>query len=108
MSSIRKFNLEKREFQFGFNYCHYVWFAYFSSFFGSIIFKGNKLAAFNVLQRMRCRLKLIEGFDSYLVFLAGVLKLMPTILLRSMRQGVLSKGVPMEITERKQLVCVVQ
>jgi ribosomal protein S7 len=58
--------------------------------------------------KLKYFLKLKEQKDVYLIFLVAMLKITPCVLLRSIRLGSGSKGVPMPISEHKQIAYAIK
>lgn len=85
-----------------FDYHAYLWYKYHKLFFGSIIFRGRKLWAFNFCLRLKYELKLREGVDPFWVFLIAVMQLTPDMLLFPRKMGGMIQFIPMPISERKQ------
>jgi len=58
--------------------------------------------------KLKQALKLKEQNDPYLIFLVAMLKVTPCVLLRSIRLGSGSKGIPMPISEQKQIAYAIK
>jgi len=76
---------------------------YHNKFFGSLIFRGCKLKAFNFFSILQYNLKLKKNFDPFLLFLISMLKITPNVFLRSIRFGSVTQSIPFPITEEKQV-----
>ena len=87
---------------------HRWFFLYRQTFVGSLIAKGKKLMAFKFFSDLNCILKVREHMDPFLIFLTCMLKITPKVLLRSLRLGGKTHGVPMPITQKKQISFAVQ
>lgn len=86
------------------NFYKQLFFNYHKVFFGSLIFKGQKLGAFKSFLKIKQGLKLKEVFDPYVVFLVSMMKVTPDIVFLSVKLGGASYGVPMPITQKKRIV----
>lgn len=72
------------------NYYHYLFFAYNSLFYNSLIFNGKKLRAFNLFIRFKYLLKREEAFDPFFTFLVAMMRLSPEFRLSALKlSGVL-------------------
>jgi len=78
-------------------------FRYNLLFFGTLIFVGKKLSAFNKLIAVKYNLKLREKKDPAKVFLAAVMQATPNIYLLPLKLGGRSVGVPLPISEKKKI-----
>lgn len=85
------------------DYYSQLWFRYHKLFFGSLIFEGRKLGAFNTLASVRRGLKLKESVDPFRAFLVSMMMVTPHIVLLPLRMGGRTVGVPMPITEKKKV-----
>jgi small subunit ribosomal protein S7 len=101
---ILKFNLKKREIQLNHDFYYHRWFCYHSVFFGSLIFCGKKLRAFNFFLQLKFSLKLNSDLDPYLIFLIAMLKITPKVILKSKWIGGKPKGIPFPLDEKKQVM----
>lgn len=95
-------NSKNQKYSRRFDYHAYLWFRYHKLFFGSLIFRGRKLWAFNFFLRLKYELKIREGIDSFWVFLVAVMQITPDMLLFPKKMGGAIHYVPMPIGERKQ------
>jgi len=99
-----EFNLKKKELQLNYDFYYHRWFCYHSIFFGSLIFQGKKLRAFNFFLKLKLSLKLNSDLDPYLVFLIAMLKITPKVILRPRWIGGKPKGIPFPLNEKKQVM----
>lgn len=104
MNYVLKFKKEKFSRKFWYDYYFQIWFRYHTCFFKSLIFKGNKIRAFNLFVNVKKGLKNKEFLDPYLVFLVAMIKITPFVLLRIKRLGGMRHGVPMPISLKKRIV----
>lgn len=97
------FNLKKNDkYTVKYDYYSYIWFRYHRLFFGSMIFRGRKLWAFNFFNKLKHELKRREKVDPFWVFLVGIMKITPDLMLFPLKLGGVVEGVPLYISERKQ------
>ena len=76
---------------------------YHSRFFGSLIFEGRKLGAFKNTLKVKEVLKLKEKADTFMVFLASVCKLTPSLFLVPLKKGASKAAVPFPLTGQRQI-----
>jgi small subunit ribosomal protein S7 len=76
---------------------------YHRLFFGALIFRGRKLAAFNMFMNIKYQLKLRESYDPYFIFYVAMLKITPEVFLVTLPLGSVKYGVPLPITEIKKI-----
>jgi len=81
-----------------FNFFVYFFFRYHRIFFGSLIFKGRKLWAFNFFNNLKYQLKLRERLEPNLVFFFSLVKITPNVLLFPFKIGGKVEGVPLAIS----------
>lgn len=72
-------------------------------FFGSLIFAGRKLLAFNRFVKVKQGLKQREQMDPFKTFLASMMMVSPSIYVLQVRSGGRSIGVPLPISEKKKV-----
>jgi len=72
-------------------------------FFGSLVFSGFKLAAYNNFIKIKQGLKRKESMDPYKLFLVAMMMITPNIYLLPLKLGGRSVGVPLPITEKKKV-----
>jgi len=72
-------------------------------FFGSLIFSGFKLVAFNNFIKIKQGLKKKEFLDPYKLFLVAMMMITPNIYLLPLKLGGRAVGVPLPITEKKKV-----
>jgi len=77
-------------------------------FFGSLLFKGKKILAFNTFLQIKNGLKRKENFDPFLVFLVAMMKITPSLVLLPIRKSGALHGVPFPISQRKQITFAVK
>lgn len=87
-----------------FNFFVYYFFRYHRIFFGSLIFCGNKLWAFNFFNKLKYELKKKEKIEPNLIFFFSLIKITPNILLFPYKIGGKIQGVPLPITWAKKLI----
>lgn len=85
-----------------FDYFSYMSFRYHHLFFHSLIFKGNKLWAFNFFILIKYELKKREMVDPFWVFLVSIMKITPEFILLPLKLGGTTQFVPLPISEKKQ------
>jgi ribosomal protein S7 len=85
-----------------FDYYPYLWYRYHKLFLGSLIFRGRKLWAFNFFCNLKFEFKKREAVDPFWIFLIGLMKITPEVLLIPRKIGGKIQGVPLPISERKQ------
>jgi hypothetical protein len=81
-----------------YNFFVYFFYRYHRIFFGSLIFKGRKLWAFNFLNQLKTQLKKKEKLEPNLVFFFSLIKITPSILLFPYKIGGKVQGVPLAIS----------
>jgi len=77
-------------------------------FFGSLLFRGKKILAFNTFLQIKNGLKRKEKFDPFLVFLVAMMKITPSLVLLPIRKSGALHGVPFPISQRKQITFAVK
>lgn len=85
-----------------------MWFRYHKLFFGSVIKRGRKIWAFNLMCDIRYSIKSIELIDPFRLFLVCMMKITPSVILFPLKLGGLVHGVPMPISERKRYTFAVK
>lgn len=80
----------------------YYFFRYHRIFFGSLIFKGRKLWAFNFFNKLKVSLKLREKIEPNLTFFFAMIKITPNVLLFPYKIGGKVQGVPLPISWKKK------
>jgi ribosomal protein S7 len=109
MSIFIEFTKQKQLYKAGHNYWYHLWFLYHSVFFGSLIFRGRKLAAFKFLKFIKFDIKLKSlKKDPFLIFLCALVNVTPKVFLRQAYISGTSSGVPVPITEKKQVTFAVK
>ena len=83
-------------------------FRYQKLLFGRLITKGKKIKAFNKFLDLKFFLKIKEHTDPNLIFLISMIKATPAIFLLPVRLGSFTQGVPMPISEKKQITFAVK
>lgn len=81
---------------------NFHFFRYHRIFFGSLIFKGNKLKAFKQFNELKCLLKYKFKKDPNFIFLLALCQITPNILLYPFKIGGKIQGVPLSISWRKK------
>jgi len=94
------YKLKKKKNWIKFFYFHF--FRYHRIFFGSLIFKGNKLNAFNNFNFLKSLLKQKFKKDPNFIFLLSLCQITPNILLFPFKIGGKLQGVPLSISWRKK------
>lgn len=79
------------------------WYNFHHLFFGSLIFRGRKIAAYNMILDIKFLMKKQEKCDPFLIFLVCFLRMQPQVLIVSIRKRGVLNEVPFPITPRKQL-----
>lgn len=87
-----------------YNFFEYFFFRYHRIFFGSLIFKGRKLWAFNFLNKIKYELKQKEKIEPNLIFFFSLIKITPNVLLFPYKVGGKVEGVPLAISWSKKLI----
>jgi len=85
------------------NFFVYYFFRYHRIFFGSLIFRGRKLWAFNFFNKLKIELKNREKIEPNLTFFFSMLKITPNVLLFPYKIGGKVQGVPLPISWKKKL-----
>ena len=86
----------------------FKWYQYHTLFFNSLIFKGLKLRAFNTFCQVKFGLKENLELDPQFIFFACLLAITPDLMLKPLRLGSVTYGVPVPITDRKQVTFVLK
>lgn len=81
---------------------NFHFYRYHRIFFGSLIFKGNKIKAFNFFNILKTLLKNKFNKDPNLIFLLSLCQITPSILLFPFKIGGKIQGVPLSISWRKK------
>jgi ribosomal protein S7 len=92
----------------GYNVYLQLWFNFHHLFFGSLIFRGKKISAFNKIINLKLALKIREDFDPFFIFLVSMMRMQPQIVLVPMRRSGVISEVPFPITPQKQLTLAVR
>jgi len=87
-----------------YNFFVYFFFRYHRIFFGSLIFCGKKLWAFNFFNKIKYELKQKEHIEPNLIFLFALVKITPNVLLFPYKIGGKTEGVPLAISWQKKLI----
>jgi ribosomal protein S7 len=80
----------------------FYFFRYHRIFFGTLIFKGRKLWAFNFFNKVKLLLKQKFKKDPNFIFLLSMSQITPSILLFPFKLGGKINGVPLPISWRKK------
>lgn len=99
-----KYQFYKREY----DYLMFIFFWFHTVFFGTLIFRGRKLAAFNRFLNMKHYIKRLSNLDPFFLIMVVLLKLIPKVVLVSLRIGKTLQMVPMHISEKKQVSFVIR
>jgi ribosomal protein S7 len=78
-------------------------FSYNTNLFGSLIFRGNKIRAFEFLSKIKREIKIKEFSDFNLVILISMMNITPKVNLFFLKLGGANKKVPLPISEQKQV-----
>lgn len=81
-----------------YNFFVYFFFRYHRIFFGSLIFNGKKLWAFNFFNKIKTSLKKKEKIEPNLIFFFSLIKITPNVLLFPYKIGGKVEGVPLAIS----------
>jgi ribosomal protein S7 len=81
---------------------NFHFFRYHRIFFGSLIFNGNKLFAFNLFNKLKFLLKNKLNKDPNFLFLLALSQITPSILLFPFKIGGKIQGVPLSISWKKK------
>jgi hypothetical protein len=97
---IKNYKLQKKKNWINFFPFHF--FRYHRIFFGSLIFKGQKLRAFNLFNKLKVLLKKKFNKDPNFIFLLSLSQITPSILLFPFKIGGKIQGVPLSISWKKK------
>lgn len=81
----------------------FIFYKYQRAFFGSMIWRGRKIWAYNFMQKLKYQLKLKEKIEFHIVFIFAMLNITPHILLSYLKIGGVNQGVPMVIGWKKKI-----
>lgn len=81
---------------------NFHFYRYHRIFFGSLIFKGNKINAFNLFNKLKNLLKLNFNKDPNFLFLLSLSQITPNVLLFPLKIGGKLQGVPLPISWKKK------
>lgn len=87
-----------------YNYYYHLLYCYQNIFFNSLIFRGNKLRAFNNFLEVKNTLKIREKNHPYLIFLVAMMSVSPNIFIMPKKLGKFTHGIPFPITLRKKII----
>src|ERR1700753_931804 len=104
----RSFKKKRFKYSSGSSFYLQLWFNFHYTFFGSLIFRGKKILAFNTFLKIKNGLKIKEQFDPSLVFLIAMMKISPVIILLPIKNSGMVQGVPFPINKRKQVTFAVR
>ena len=107
MSAIIPFN-KNLAYSERFDYYSYISFRYHRLFFKSLIFKGNKLRAFNIYCQVKFKIKLREQTNPFWAILMAFLNIAPNFMVYPIKLGGQIQKVPLPITPRKQYTFAVK
>lgn len=108
MCNMFRIELLKKERRVDHHYYWQMWFKYHTAFFGNLIFKGNKIKAFNNFLKIKQLLKRKEMSDPYYIFLISMMKITPEVFFTTVKLGGGNYSVPMPITEKKKIVFAIK
>lgn len=100
------YKIAKRKINY--NFFTYTFFRYHRNFFGSLIYRGRKLWAFNFLKKLKYQLKLKENLEPSIIFFYALLKISPNVLLFPYKIGGKVQGVPLPISWYKKIIYAVK
>jgi len=86
----------------------FLFYRYQRLFFGSLIWRGRKLWAYNTMLNLKFKLKLRENIEFHIIFLLSMLKITPNILLSYLKIGGIKQGVPLAISWKKKITYAVK
>lgn len=98
----KHYKVEKKTFIF--NFFTYLFFRYHRTFFGSLIWRGRKLWAFNFFLKIKTQLKLKEYIEPNYLFFLSLIKISPNVLIFPYKIGGKLQGVPLPISWYKKLI----
>jgi len=93
---------------FWYDFYYHLWFSYHHVFFGSLIFRGKKILAFNNFLKIKFELKIREKYDPFLVFLVSMMRITPSLILKPVKKSGISYGVPFPVSHRKQVTFAIK
>ena len=80
----------------------FLFYKYQRLFFGSLIWRGRKIWAYNFLLNLKYKLKLKENIEFHIIFIFSLLKITPHIILSYLKIGGVKQGVPLAISWKKK------
>jgi len=83
-------------------FLYFILYRFQRLFFGSLIWTGKKLKAYNYMQKLKQKLKNKEKIEFYIIFIFSLLKLSPNIILSYLKIGGNKQGVPLAISWKKK------
>lgn len=85
-----------------FNIDSFLLYRYHKLFFCSLMKSGKKLKAFNLFNKLKFKLKLLENLPPLDVFLTAMFRITPCVLLYAKQIANITYGVPLYISENKR------
>lgn len=86
----------------------FLFYKYQRLFFGSLIWRGRKIWAYNFLLRLKYKLKLKNNIEFHIIFIFSLLKITPHILLSYLKIGGSKQGVPLAISWKKKMTYAIK
>lgn len=86
----------------------FIYYRYQRLFFGSLIWTGYKLKAYNFLLKLKNKLKLKEKIEFHIIFIFSLLRITPQIILSYLKIGGTKQGVPLFISWKKKITYAIK
>jgi len=90
------------------SFLFFILYRYQKLFFCSLIWTGNKLNAFNLMQKLKYKLKLKEKIEFHIIFIFSLIKISPNIILSYLKIGGVKQGVPLAISWKKKITYAIK
>jgi len=103
---MRSLRLNKKKLYNSFLF--FIFYRFQRLFFGSLIWTGKKLKAYNYMQKLKQKLKNKEKIEFHIIFIFSLLKLSPNIILSYLKIGGTQQGVPLSISWRKKITYAIK
>lgn len=104
--TFRHYKVQQRKTYF--DLLPFLFYKYQRLFFGSLIWRGRKIWAYNFLLNLKHKLKLKENMEFHIIFIFSLLKITPHIILSYLKIGGVKQGVPLAISWKKKMTYAIK
>lgn len=97
-----------KKYSYKHEYFPFMWYQYHHLFFRSLIFRGRKVWAFNLMCNLKYELKIRECIEPFWSFLIALLNIAPDVLLFPKKRGGGLQWIPLPVSPKKQYTFAVK